>query len=229
MAEDLFSVFKRLPLLEGVDDTYLQKLSQHAQHKFYDRKQLVFKKGDMAAELYFLIEGQLQIIDTSSDGKDVGLSMIYPSTAFGHLALIDELPRSTAVMAVQKSAVVTLHKPQVMQLLFDHPMVMYRLLKELTAIIRNTNNARSVLSQHNASSRVYAILVNMMKTNVAGLTVIEGLPRQQDLAIMANTSRETVSRAIGSLVNKGIVEKDLRSLIVRQPNQLKALSAEAGD
>ena len=36
---------------------------------------------------------------------------------------------------------------------------------------------------------------------------------------MVNISRETVSRAIQILLQKGVVEEDLRRLIVRQPEE----------
>ena len=38
---------------------------------------------------------------------------------------------------------------------------------------------------------------------------------------MVNTSRETVSRAIHMLIQRGVVEKDLRRLIVRRPDVLR--------
>jgi DNA-binding GntR family transcriptional regulator len=38
---------------------------------------------------------------------------------------------------------------------------------------------------------------------------------------MVNTSRETVSRALSILIKRGVVEKDLRRLIVRQPAVLR--------
>jgi DNA-binding transcriptional regulator YhcF (GntR family) len=43
------------------------------------------------------------------------------------------------------------------------------------------------------------------------------------MAIMVNTSRETVSRAISELMRMGVVEKDLRRLIIRKPEILRML------
>ena len=43
---------------------------------------------------------------------------------------------------------------------------------------------------------------------------------------MVNTSRETVSRALNVLLQKQIVEKDLRRLIVRQPDTLRKMAQE---
>ena len=44
---------------------------------------------------------------------------------------------------------------------------------------------------------------------------------------MVNTSRETVSRAMHVLVQRGVVEKDMRRLIVRMPDSLRAALSTA--
>jgi CRP-like cAMP-binding protein len=106
---------------------------------------------------------------------------------------------------------------------------MHRLLVEFAGIIRQTNTSRTVISQANASSRVYSVLVNMMNPNVAGMMTIEKMPRQQEIALMASTSRETVSRAISQLINRSVVEKDLKRLIIRKPDMLKKLAEEVVD
>jgi len=56
--------------------------------------------------------------------------------------------------------------------------------------------------------------------------VIDHPPKQQELAIMANTSRETVSRATKVLTESGIVQKDNRRLIVRDPKGLERLAQQ---
>jgi CRP-like cAMP-binding protein len=218
-----------IPLLADLDEAYLAQLAEQMQLKHYDRKQLVLRKGDIAVEFLFLKSGQLQVVDASADGKEVGLHLIAPGDVFGHIALLDEKPRSTSVIATQPSEVISMSKAVAMKLFFDHPIVMYRLLVELAGIIRNTNSFRSVLSQTNATSRVCSVLINLMKPNVAGMITIEKLPRQQELAIMANTSRETISRTLNLLMQKGIVEKDMRRLIIRQPDLLVQMSDDTDE
>jgi CRP-like cAMP-binding protein len=55
---------------------------------------------------------------------------------------------------------------------------------------------------------------------------LPAMPTQQEIAAMVNTSRETVSRALNVLLQKQIVEKDLRRLIVRQPDILRKMAQE---
>ena len=53
--------------------------------------------------------------------------------------------------------------------------------------------------------------------------VVENLPTHQDIANMINTSRETVTRALLTLVQQGIVQKDSHRLIIVKPELLQKL------
>jgi CRP/FNR family transcriptional regulator, cyclic AMP receptor protein len=68
------------------------------------------------------------------------------------------------------------------------------------------------------------VLEASMKATAGNLLTIENLPNQQAIAIMANVSRETVSRAIRSLVDGQVIERDYRRLIVRDPELLQKLA-----
>lgn len=67
----------------------------------------------------------------------------------------------------------------------------------------------------------------MSRSMPGGLLVVQDVPKQQQIAIMLNTSRETVSRAIAELVQAGVVEKDLRRLIVRKPDMLRQWASKS--
>ena len=53
--------------------------------------------------------------------------------------------------------------------------------------------------------------------------MVENLPTHQDIANMINTSRETVTRALLTLVQQGIVQKDAHRLLHQDPEALKKL------
>jgi DNA-binding GntR family transcriptional regulator len=63
-----------------------------------------------------------------------------------------------------------------------------------------------------------------MRKSAGDLLTIENLPNQQAIAIMANVSRETVSRAIRSLIDGQVIERDYRRLIVRNAALLTKLA-----
>jgi CRP/FNR family cyclic AMP-dependent transcriptional regulator len=109
-------------------------------------------------------------------------------------------------------------------LFYRNPAVVEALLQRLCRTIRQASNYRSMLGLTRAYARVYSVLEASMKKVAGDLLTIENLPNQQAIAIMANVSRETVSRAIRSLVEGHVIERDYRRLIVRDAAMLRKLA-----
>lgn len=211
---------QNIPLLSGVNEEILKQVGVALQLRVVERGKYALQKGSTGEHLMFLLTGRLQAVDLTEDGREVGLNFLSPGDYFGELSIIDNLPRSASVVACENSLIACLPRPQALTLFYQTPLVAERLLKRMASSIRNSANYRTILSIPSAFQRVFALLNQFAKTAPGGLVVIEKMPTQQEIAIMVNTSRETVSRAIQILLLKGVVEKDMRRLIVRQPDQL---------
>ena len=211
---------RNIPLLAGVDEDTLKQVGAALQIRTVERGKHVLHKGSTGDHLMFLLTGRLQAVDLTEDGREVGLNFLFPGDYFGELSIIDNLPRSATVVACENSLIASLPRAQALALFYHTPLVAERLIKRMASSIRNAANYRTILSIPSAFQRVFALLNQFAKTAPGGLVVIEKMPTQQEIAIMVNTSRETVSRAIQILLQKGVVEKDLRRLIVRQPEAL---------
>ena len=211
---------RNIPLLAGVDEDTLKQVGAALQIRTVERGKHVLHKGHTGDHLMFLLTGRLQAVDLTEDGREVGLNFLFPGDYFGELSIIDNLPRSATVVACENSLVASLPREEALALFYHTPLVAERLIKRMASSIRSAANYRSILGIPNAFQRVFALLNQFAKSAPGGLVVIEKMPTQQEIAIMVNTSRETVSRAIQILLQKGVVEKDLRRLIVRQPEEL---------
>lgn len=212
---------QNIPLLNGMSAEALAPLASSLQIRRVERGAYVLHKGSPGEHLLFLLTGRLQAVDVTEDGREIGLSFLAPGDYFGELSIIDNQPRSASVIACEPSLVALLPRAQAHALICHNPMVAERVLKRLAATIRAAANYRSILGLPNAFQRVFALLNQLATSGPGGLVVIEKMPTQQEIAIMVNTSRETVSRALQVLIQRDIVEKDLRRLIVRQPDALR--------
>jgi CRP/FNR family cyclic AMP-dependent transcriptional regulator len=218
---------QNIPLLAGVDAKILGEMAVSLQFRTVERGSYAVQKGDVGEHLLFVLTGRLQAVDLTEDGREVGLNFLVPGDYFGELSIIDGLPRSASVVASENSLVALLPRAPALALITHNPLVSERMFKRMAASIRSAANYRTILSIPSAFQRVFALLNQFAKTAPGGLVVIEKMPTQQEIAIMVNTSRETVSRAIQILLQKGVVEKDLRRLIVRLPEELsKAVKHE---
>ncbi len=181
-------------------------------------------KGSTGDQLMVLVGGRMQVLDITEGGREIGLNFLVAGDYFGELAVIDGLPRSASVIAMESSVVAFLLKAQALALFHQNALVAERVMKGLAKKLRTASVYQTILCLPSASQRVFALLQRLCVVSPGGL-VVENPPKQQVLAIMANTSRETVSRALKVLLDQGIVEKDNHRLIVRRPAALQKLSS----
>ena len=211
----------RIPLLNGVDQATLDMVISALQASKVHKGTYVLHKGGLGEHLLFVLSGRLQVVDLTEDGREIGLNFLGAGDYFGELAIIDGLPRSASVVATESSLVATLPRSQALRLVYHCPLVAERVLKRMAARVRDAANYRAILGIPNAFQRVFALLNQFVKVAPGGLVVIDNMPTQKEIAITVNTSRESVSRAIHILIQNGIVEKDLRRLIIRSPDMLR--------
>ena len=214
----------RLPLLAGVDPSTLARTAATVTWRDVRKRESVLFKGSPGDHLLFLISGRLQVLDVTESGREIGLNLLEAGDYFGEIAIIDDEPRSASVVALENSLVALLPKPQTLELFHQNPLVAERVLRGLARKLRNASLYQTILCLPNASQRVFALMQRLCRVAPGGLVVIEHPPKQQELAIMANTSRETVSRALKVLLDGGVVEKDNNRLIVRDFPALERLA-----
>ncbi|MDD5175823.1 MAG: Crp/Fnr family transcriptional regulator [Sterolibacterium sp.] len=217
----------RLPLLNLLPPERLDAVLQHAQIAMYAKRAVILSKGQTADQLGYVLTGKLQAVDHLPDGREVGLNLIETGQFFGELLVVDRHPRSASVVAVLPSHVLWLPGEVARRMFFDHPPVAEAMLQHFAQLIRRMSDLRAAQALPNAFQRVFALLHYLKEKAPGGLEQIDNMPTHQEISIMINSSRETVTRAIAVLINANIVQKDMRRLIIRFPDRLKALVEDA--
>jgi len=213
---------RKIPLLAGLSDEEVLSIKGELRIRQYAKREVVLHKGGSGDGLLFLLAGQLQVIDITEDGRAIGLRMLAPGDFFGEIALINNSTRSASVVAMSDVLVAFLPAPVAMRLFSHSPTVANQMLRHLAQKIQRDSEFRALLSINNTAKRIYSFIVLMQKKNPDG-TVVENLPTHQDIANMINTSRETVTRALLTLSQQGIVQKESHRLIIKDPEALEKL------
>jgi CRP-like cAMP-binding protein len=219
---------RKIPLLAQLSDADMQAIKTELRFRRYNKRDIVLQKGGNGDGLLFLLSGQLQVIDVTEDGRAIGLRMLNPGDFFGEIAVINDSKRTASVVALSPVLVAFLPAPAALHLFSHSPPVAQHMLRHLAEKIQRDSEFRTLLSINNTTRRIYTFLVLMKKNQPGSGDVVENLPTHQDIANMINTSRETVTRALLTLVQQGIVEKDTHRLIIRDPQALQKLVEGTG-
>ncbi len=198
-----------VPIFSDLPEETIAKIAQIGHRKIYKKDAIILMEEDAGSALFVIATGKVKVSRASADGKEVILSILSESDFFGEMAILDGQKRSATVIALEESELYIIQRAEFLNLLKDHPEVSIALLKELTQRLRSADMKIKSLSLKDAEGKVATVVMQIAETHgkiKQGIVEIEKLPLQQDLANMAGTSRETISRTLHSFAKKGLVE-----------------------
>lgn len=219
------TILAQLPLLAGLPQVTLAHLAHHASARVYAKREVVLQKGGEGQALAFLLDGRLQAVDFTVDGREVGLNFINPGDYFGDISVIDGQPQPVFVTAVARSQVLFVPRDLIRPILFGNTRVSEMMCTSLSQRLRETSSQRRILGMTNPIQRVCAQLELLMVTTKDGVMFVRNAPTHQELAIMINASRETVTRVFQLLQSRGVVERNGTDLRIDNAGFLRDVAA----
>ncbi|MDP2363240.1 MAG: Crp/Fnr family transcriptional regulator [Ignavibacteria bacterium] len=200
-----------VPIFSDLDEESLQKVAKSGVIQTYKKSSIILSEEGTGSALFVIAEGKVKISRSSSDDKEVILAILNESDFFGEMSLLDGMARSATVTAVEDSKLFIKQRAEFLELLAKYPEVSVALLTELTKRLRAASMKIKALSLKDAEGKVATVLLQLaddVGKIRQGVVEIDHLPFQQELANMAGTSRETISRTLHSFAKKGLVELD---------------------
>ena len=133
------------------------------------------------------------------------------------MSLLDGEGRSANIVANDDSTVLTLSRRDFLDCLESFPKIAIALLEELAVRLRKSDQQIKSLSLSDSEQRIGIALIRLAEELgkiIRGNVTIKNIPFQQDIANMAGTSRETVSRTLKLFEDKSLVNRENRDLTI---------------
>ncbi len=219
---------KRVPLFSRLNEDDLEKIRVLCVTQHYSKDQIILIEEEAGNTLFLIQKGRVKVSRMSDDGREVILSILEPGDFFGELSLIDGKARSASVTAIEDSEVLMLRRGDFLRLLEDYPQISISLMKELASRIRKSDTHIKSLSLQDALGRVASSLIMLAEDHGRAKkdeVVIPKIPLQQDLANMAGTSRETISRVFRYLEEEGLIQRSGRKITIPDFNKFRKMFA----
>lgn len=214
-----------MPLFSELSDAELERVAQVAVPRSFPADTRVFHEHDPGDACYIIRSGACRVTREHSDGRAITLANLGPGAIFGELAMLDGESRSASVEATEDTELVALPARDVRALIRQHPEMGEKLVIALTRRLREANERISRQSFQTVPSRVAGVLNQLLAEEALGSEVQDGVTirlRQSDLAQLAGTSRESVSRFLAALERAGVVRVGRARVTVIEPERLDA-------
>ncbi len=208
---------RKVPIFSDLSDSDLKKISEKMISRLYEKGKMILLEQSQGETFFIIISGVVKVTRLSDDGREVILAILGESDFFGEMSLLDGEGRSANIVANEQSEVVTLSRSDFLDCLQKYPKIAIALLEELAVRLRKSDQHIESLSLSDSEQRIGITLIRLAEelgTIKQGDVNVKNLPYQQDIANMAGTSRETVSRTLKLLETKNLLKRDGRNLII---------------
>lgn len=219
------SFLRRIPVFEDLDPADLAMIDRVTTERRIDRGATVFTEGEPGEGFHFIRSGKVKVIKLAADGREHILNILGPGEVFAEVLLFNDAPYPATVVAVEDSLVGVIRNRELEALLVQQPRLAVHIIrvmsKKLLYIQSKVKTFALADSQAKIAQTLEYLLERYGRQTGRGVEVALEINRQ-DIANMAGTTRETVSRVFRTLKDDGVLEDDERRIIVREPRRLRS-------
>jgi CRP-like cAMP-binding protein len=214
--------------LAGLADPEVEGLSALGIVRRFTRGEALMFQGEPDDRVMILLSGRAKVARVEHDGRELMLEIRDPGDLLGELAFIDGGPRVATVSALEPVAALVMPARKLHAHLEATPRIAVVLLEIVGRRLRESSMRRSQSGAADTMARLSARLLEL--ADRYGEPCADGVRftsplSHEDLAAWTGASRAGVAEALRALRQLGWISTERRSVLVRDPDALRARAA----
>ena len=201
-------ILRGIPFFAEIPEPVLEKLASRCVPRTVGEGFALFRTGDRCSGLYLVLEGQVRIYRTATDGREQTLSLENPGRPVAELPLFDGGPYPASAATVRPSRLAFLPRGDFEHAFRTDPEVATAVVRALGYRLRHLVQLVETISFRDVAARLAMLLADQadQRGTVTGDSVRLDLEQtQEQLATAIGTARESVSRGMKQLKAKGLI------------------------
>jgi CRP/FNR family cyclic AMP-dependent transcriptional regulator len=190
---------KEISLFSALTSDELYQIREKIVFKRFKKNEIILHEENTNEFMYIMIDGEAKVVQTTSKGKEILVTMHQTGDFFGELSLIDGKTAPAAVWSTKDSVTAIISKNDFYSLLLNQKKVLENLLRIFCARIRESLKKIQILNFSNASQRIKMLFLMLSETygeKTPEGTILNIKLIHQNIADMTGLTRETVTRVL---------------------------------
>lgn len=198
-------------------DTFFLTFKQQT----YKKGELLIRADDDPRGVFYLKQGHVKQYAISKKGEELVLNIFKPVAFFPMSWAINQTPNVYFYEAMTSVEVNLAPRDEVVAFVKAHPEVLYDLIRRVYRGLDGVLARMTYLMSGDAYARLLTELVIYAKRFVKGKNSVEIAISEKDLAAQSGLTRETVSREMRQLKDKGLVTSKRAKLTITNVEKLE--------
>ena len=223
--EQQITLLRKVPLFAGLKEEEFRALVEVTILRRFRKNSLILVAEEEGSTLFIIHKGRVKVSILSEDGREIVLSILGDGEFFGEMSLLDGLPRSATVTALEDTEALVLRREGFLRLIEHIPQIAIKLMAELTSRLRKTDQKVESLALMDVAGRIASAVLQLAadggEETSEGI-VVRNRPTHQLLANMTGSTRETVSRVLKQFQEEGYMLSRGKDWIILREEYLKS-------
>jgi CRP/FNR family transcriptional regulator, cyclic AMP receptor protein len=197
----------------------IREVAQIAAMTTCHRGRVFFRPGQRGEVLFILKAGSVALYRITEDGRKVVTGTVQAGSVFGEMSLLGQDMGDAYAEALEDCTICALSREDVIRLIARFPSIAVRMLEHLASRLQQAEERLADAAHRPVQARVAGTLLR-----VAGEDRVARLSHR-DVAEIAGTQRETVTRILHLFRAEGLVESERLAIRILEPEQLASIAA----
>lgn len=204
------------------DAATLNRFLDHCHRRRYPSRTDIFRPGDPASSLYYVVNGSLTVISEEPDGRELILGYINAGEFIGEMGLFvkaenrEVVVRSRSACELAELGYDRLHGLFAGPLAADSAKLLYAIGSQLSKRLLHTSRKASRLAFLDVSGRIIRTLTDLCQEPDA-MSHPQGTQirvSRQELSRIVGCSREMAGRVLKQLEDQGLITAHGKTVVV---------------
>jgi CRP-like cAMP-binding protein len=210
---------RTLPILSSLTAGQFARLLPSVRRRSFSSRACILSAGEPACGLYIILLGRVRLRHQDQEGRALTAATFGPREFFGEMGLIGLRPDPASVEATEDCEVVYIGREALLKCLNENAAAAMCMLRVAITRLSRAHRQMANLAFTNVYGRVAQVLVESGH-EVNGEWHVD--PGSEQIASMVGASREMVSRVLKCMIEKHLLRRDKRRLIVLDGGALVA-------
>jgi len=214
-------------LLRGVTADGVARLASGGTVRHYRRGTYLCHQGEQAADVFFLIQGRVEVSSVAVNGSRVYHATVDTPQFVGELGPLGEMPRTASLLALAECDVWATPAEEFVAFITQETAAARDVIRALARQLQGQQALVDDLLFLDLKGRVAKRLLQMVPSDLDDLPadgVVVPEVTQADLASLCGGSRENVTRILKEFDRRGFVRRDGHRYVLKKVATLAKLA-----
>jgi len=215
-------------LFGGLPLEHITEIEKIAVAKQFSKGESIFADGDEGRGFYLVVEGTVNVYKLSPDGKEQTLHIVKEGDTIGAVPVFSGKSFPANARAITKSHLLFFDRKKFIQLITDKPALTMNLLALLAMRLREFTIQVENLSLKEIPGRLAAYLLYLSQEQESRNLIKLNISKAQ-LANILGTGPESLSRVLGNMKSRKIIEEEGANIRLLNRELLEQLAEKGKD